>query len=75
MPISGEHACRIKSPDLFEKNSFRRIQQGKLSIIIGRLKGKETTTTQSFRYPVNKWSETEAEEHCKKNGGEFHEAG
>lgn len=74
MPYENEHSCRIKSPDLFEQNSFRRITQGKLSIIIGKLKGKDTTTTQAYRYPKEDWTEEEASKHCEKNGGEFHPA-
>ena len=75
MPYPNEHSCRIKEPGLFEEGSFRRISQGKLSIIIGRLKGKETTTTQAFRYPIGKWDKDEARKHCEEHKGSFHEAG
>jgi len=75
MPYPNEHSCRIKEPGLFEEGSFRRISQGKLSIIIGRLKGKETTTTQAFRYPKGKWDKDEARKHCEEHKGSFHEAG
>ena len=74
-PYISEHSCRLRSPDDFEKNSFRRIQQGKLAIIIGRLKGKDTTTAQAYRYPVAKWDKDEARKHCEKNKGTFNEAG
>ena len=74
MPYPNEHSCRIKSPGSFEKASFRRIAQGRLSIIIGRLKGKKTTTTQAFRYPKGKWDKDAARKHCQKNKGTFHEA-
>lgn len=73
MPYPNEFSCRLKNPDNFEKNSFRRLTQGKLSIIIGRLKGKKTTTTQAFRYPKSKWSKEQAKKHCEKNKGAFHE--
>ena len=53
--------------------SFRRIRQkadGKrLDIIIGRLKGKTTTTTQAFRYPKDDWSASAARFHCKEHDG------
>jgi len=75
MPYPNESSCRIKSPDGFEKGSFRRISQGRLSIIIGRLKGQKTTTTQSFRYPKSKWSKEQARKHCEEHKGSFHEAG
>jgi len=74
MPYPNEHACRIRDPGDFQPKSFRRIAQGKLNIIIGRLKGKTTTTTQAFRYPVDNWSEAEAKAHCKEQGGRFEAA-
>lgn len=74
MPYPNEHSCRIRQPGEFEQKSFRRIKQGKLSIIIGRLKGKTTTTTQAFRYPKDDWSEAEARKHCKEQDGSFEPA-
>jgi hypothetical protein len=74
MPFPNEHACRIKPPGSFQKESFRRIKQGKLSIIIGRLLGKTTTTTQAFRYPTDSWTEDQARNHCKDEGGSFEAA-
>jgi len=75
MPYPNEHACRIREPGSFEKGSFRRIKQGRLSIIIGKLKGKTTTTTQAFRYPTGSYSAEEAKAHCKKQSGRFEAAG
>lgn len=74
MPYPNEHSCRIKSPGLFQKDSFKRIESGKLSIIIGRLKGKTTTTTQAFRYPVDAYTELAARKHCQENKGTFEAA-
>lgn len=70
-PFPNEHACRIRDPGAFEKDSFRRIKQGRLSIIIGRLRGKTTTTAQSYRYPKESYSEEAARAHCKEQGGSF----
>ena len=42
---------RIREPRLFQKSSFRTIDPGRprgTKIIIGRLKGKKTTTTQAI---------------------------
>ena len=50
------------------------MKKGKLSIIIGRLIGKKTTTTQAYRYPTKSWTEAEAKKHCKENKGTFHTA-
>ena len=74
MPFPNEHACRIRQPGLFESGSFRRIKQGKLSILIARLKGQTTTTTQAFRYPIVDWMTNEARKHCAKNKGRFEKA-
>lgn len=74
MPFPNEHACRIKPPGSFQKESFRRIKQGKLSIIIGRLLGKTTTSTQAFRYPKDDWTEDQARSHCGEQKGTFEAA-
>jgi hypothetical protein len=74
MPYQNEHACRVREPSEFQEGSFRRMKQGKLSIIIGKLKGQSATTTQAFRYPVEDWKVDEARAHCKKQGGRFEAA-
>jgi len=73
-PYQNEHSCRIREPSEFEPKSFRRIKKGKLHIIIGRLKGKTTTTTQAYRYPKKDWKKDEARRHCKQHGGRFEPA-
>jgi hypothetical protein len=42
--------------------------------LIGKLKGKTTTSTHSFHYPMAKWTSAEAKKHCGDKGGTF-EAG
>jgi hypothetical protein len=74
MPYPNEHACRIREPDEFQNDSFRRIRQGRLRVIIGRLIGKTKTTIQAFRYPTSDWSESEARDHCRDHGGRFEKA-
>lgn len=74
MPYPNEHSCRIVDPGKFQKDSFRRITQGKLSIIIGKLIGKTKTTTQAFRYPTSSWSADAARKHCQEQGGTFEAA-
>lgn len=74
MPYRGEHSCRIRQPGEFQPESFRRIKNGKLSIIIGKLKGESSTTTQAFRYPTESWTEAEARAHCEKQEGRFEAA-
>jgi len=74
VPYPNEHACRLRDPDQFQKGSFRRIVKGGVSIIIGKLKGKTTTTAQAFRYPKSKWTVERARAHCKRHGGKFEAA-
>lgn len=50
------------------------MKQGRLSIIIGRLKGKDTSTAQAYRYPKDEWSEEAARAHCERNDGRFEAA-
>lgn len=76
-PYPNEHACRVRPPSAFQKDSFRRIRRtsdGKpFFIIIGRLKGETTTTTQAYRYPKDSWSAAQASAHCKRNKGKTFE--
>ena len=69
MPYPSEHACRLRDPDSFEPDSFRRIVSGGVALIIGKLKGKTTTTTQAIRYPKDKWTTTEARADCRDKKG------
>ncbi len=75
MPYPNEHSCRLRSPDDFQKGSFRRIKRKDLSIVIGRPKGQTTTEAQAYRYPiVADWTESRARAHCKEAGGSFEAA-
>lgn len=77
-PYPNEHACRLKDPNAFEPDSFRRtsrVHEGKkYDVIMGRLKDETTMTEQAYRYPKDTWSETEARAHCKDHGGRFEAA-
>jgi HK97 family phage prohead protease len=72
-PFPNEHACRLVDPAKFESDSFRRISReadGKpLDMILGRLKGEDTLTLQSYRYPKDDWQEAEARKHCTAHDG------
>ncbi len=73
MPFANEHACRLRDPGDFEKGSFRRGQRshdGKnYSVIMGRLKGKDSMTDQAFRYPKDTWGVSQARTHCSGHDG------
>jgi len=66
MPYPSEHSARIKNPDGFQQDSFRRknIAPG-IDIIIGRLKGETTTTTQAYRFDKNKFTPEQAKKWLK----------
>jgi len=67
MPFENLHACRIRDPEDFDKDSFRASTQdadGKpIQLIVGRLIGESGTTLQSFRYPKDSWSVAQARKH------------
>ena len=68
MPYPTEHSCRVRDPKDFEANSFRRkkIRDG-VNIILGRLKGETTMTTQAYRFDKNIFTAAEAQAWLKKN--------
>ncbi len=74
MPYPSEHSCRMRSPGQFQEGSFRRIKNGKLVILIGKLKGETAMSTQAFRYPKEDWPTEAARKHCEDHGGRFEPA-
>jgi hypothetical protein len=60
-PYPNEHAARIRNPGDFQPGSFRSkpIRTG-IRIIIGRLKGKRTTTIQSYRFHIKHFTAAQA---------------
>jgi HK97 family phage prohead protease len=77
-PYPNEHSCRLRSPDDFQADSFRRTSResdGKrYDVIMGRLKGETTMTEQAYRYPKDIWAAGEAKNHCKEHEGAFEAA-
>lgn len=68
-PFENFHAARVMNPELFEKESFRTKAVGTsgVSIIVGRLKGKTTTTTQAYRFPKEKFTVAQAKAWLREN--------
>jgi len=70
-PYANQHAFRMIEPSKFQSESFKRknIDAG-VDIIIGRLKGETTTTTQAYRFNKDKFTYAQAkkwmEEHVKE---------
>jgi HK97 family phage prohead protease len=49
---------------------MQRQHEGKpYDVIVGKLKGDDAMTEQSFRYPKDNWTAKDARAHCKSHGG------
>ncbi len=63
---------RQRDPDEFDKNSFRIItlsESKKIKAVIGKIKGQESTTIQSYLFDREEWSLKEANSWIKKHRG------
>lgn len=81
MPYANEHAARLKNPDDFDPDSFRRTKGGTLygsikvpetiGIIWGKLKGaaapSDPPLPQALRFPTKDWSVDEAKTWLRDN--------
>ena len=78
MPYPNEHACRLVEPSKFKKDTYKRITRRSgskvYSVIVAKLKGKDTMKEQSYRYKKATWKEGEAKKHCKEHEGTFEAA-
>jgi len=78
VPLPNEHACRLRDPSDFKPESFRRMVRehaGKAySVIMGRLRGQDTLTEQTYRYDKSTWTADAARSHCKAHKGRFEAA-
>jgi cation transport regulator ChaB/uncharacterized Zn finger protein (UPF0148 family) len=67
---------RQKGPNDFDKETFRTISLSTsrgIKAIIGRLKGKTTTTVQSYLFDKTKWNVKDAQTWVKKHQGSINE--
>jgi hypothetical protein len=63
---------RVRDPDDFQDDSFRIIDIDKdqgIKATIGRLKGEKSTTTQSYLFDKDRWTEAKAEKWVKDHAG------
>ncbi len=70
MPYPNYHSARVRDPGDFEEDSFRtkELPDSKgIIIIIGKLKGEDTTTVQAYRFPVENYTEEEAKKWLEDN--------
>ena len=73
MPFPNFHACRVREPSLYKKNSFKTLQTKTkgLTIIVGVLKSTNKSALQSYRYDKKLWNNDKANKHCSARGGRF----
>lgn len=81
MPYANEHSARLRDPDDFDADSFRRTKGGTIygskkvpetiGIIWGKLKGKaapdDPPIPQALRFPTEDWTEAEAKKWLDDN--------
>jgi len=72
MPYPNEHSARVRDPGDFKPDSFRRkeVTDG-ISIVMGRLKGETSMTTQAYRFDKDKFTATEAKKWLKEHDVEY----
>jgi len=72
MPYPNEHSARLRNPDDFIQDSFRRQNiEDDIDIIIGKLKGEDTMTTQSYRFKSDKFTVKQAKAWLKDHEIEY----
>lgn len=71
MPYLMEHSCRLVDPDEVEVvGSGTREHDGKTyRVIFGKPRGDGGSVEQAYRYPVDRWTESEARAHCRAHDG------
>ena len=72
----SEHACRINSPDKYDKFARKNCylkSSGKCVDVIFGIKN-DKSEIQAFRYSKETWSEMAAKSHCKDMSGSFEAA-
>lgn len=77
-PFPNVHSCRVVNPSDFDNATFRTVEREsgdkKISLIMGKLIGKNVLTLQAFRYDKEIWTPAEAKTHCEAHDGKRFEA-
>ena len=80
MPYPNFHACRLKDPDSFQKDTYVRMTRKskeydkEYDVIMAKITGDTKLSEQAYRYKQNIWTASEAKSHCSKHGGSFEAA-
>lgn len=75
-PYKGEHACRLSSPDKYDKFARKNCEikhDGKCIDVIYGIKGKKSEI-QALRFKTDVWTEAQAKGYCKDKEGMFEAA-
>jgi putative hemolysin len=76
MPYPNEHACRLNSPDKYDRirrvNNAQQSEGKPLDVIYGA--SGTRSEIQAIRYPKNRWTAAAARAHCRERGGSFEAA-
>ena len=68
MPFPNEHAARVKDPNNFQQDSFRRVNIATgVNAIMGKLKGSSSMTMQYVRFDKTKFTPAQAREWMKNH--------
>lgn len=72
MPYANEHAARVRNPNDFQQDSFRRknIAAG-VDIITGKLTGEEAMIAQAYRFNVDDFTPEQAKKWLEDNKVEY----
>jgi len=75
-PYPNEHACRLKDPGQYDtcRRGSRESGGKTYGVIFCKKKGGKMEE-QSYRYPKDTWSASEARAHCERHEGSFEAAG
>jgi len=72
MPYPNNHSCQLISPEKVDivGSKPRTSENGKTyRVLFGILKAEKTSVEQTYRYPTEEWSASEAKAHCEKHNG------
>ena len=72
MPYTKEHAVRVREPEEFIEDSFRskEIADG-IRLIVGKLKGGDTMTTQAIRFDAEKYTIDDVKKWVKEHNIDY----
>lgn len=78
MPFPNNHACRLIDPSQCQRDSFHSVERlhkdKRYTVRMAKKIGSNSIEEQSYLYPKDIWSKSDAREHCKNHKGSFEAA-